>query len=39
VDNIGDNLSSRQSIAKVELQGSDPVRNGGVFFDSYLVSA
>ena len=38
VDNIGDNLSSRQSIAKVELQGSDPVRNGGVFFDSYLIS-
>jgi hypothetical protein len=31
VDKNGDNLSPRQSIAKVELQGLDPVRNGGVF--------
>ena len=31
VDNNGDNLSPRRSIAKVELQGKDPVRNGGVF--------
>jgi hypothetical protein len=31
VDKNGDNLSPRQSIAKVELQGLDPVTNGGVF--------
>jgi hypothetical protein len=31
VDKNGDNLSPRQSIAKVELQGLDPVSNGGVF--------
>ena len=39
VDNIGDNLSPRRSVAKVELHRKDPVRNGGVFFVSYLVSA